>query len=359
MADDYTKIKTLDCLTRWQQLKTERATFFSHWAEITNFLLPRNGRYFVQDRNRGHKRHNNIIDRAGTGALKVLSAGMMAGMTSPARPWFRMETRDPDLMKSGPVKIWLSQVTQTILDVFHDGNTYRSLHAMYSELGAFGTAAAVVLEDYDDVMRHYTLTAGEYCIAQNWRGDTDTLYREFQKTVVEVVKEFGIDKVSPAVKRMYDNGNLGAWVTIIQAIEPRADRDPRIKTADHKAWASVYYEVGADKDKPLRNSGFDYFNTLAPRWDVAGGDIYGNSPGMDALGLVKQLQQEQLRKSMGIDYMTKPPLQMPTGMKNREVDGLPGGITYLDSTQAPGARNLFQVQLDLSHLLAEIGKAHV
>lgn len=86
MADDYTKIKTLDCLTRWQQLKTERATFFSHWAEITNFLLPRNGRYFVQDRNRGHKRHNNIIDRAGTGALKVLSAGMMAGMTSPARP---------------------------------------------------------------------------------------------------------------------------------------------------------------------------------------------------------------------------------------------------------------------------------
>ena len=44
MADDYTKIKTLDCLTRWQQLKTERATFFSHWAEITNFLLPRNGR---------------------------------------------------------------------------------------------------------------------------------------------------------------------------------------------------------------------------------------------------------------------------------------------------------------------------
>ena len=210
MADDYTKIKTLDCLTRWQQLKTERATFFSHWAEITNFLLPRNGRYFVQDRNRGHKRHNNIIDRAGTGALKVLSAGMMAGMTSPARPWFRMETRDPDLMKSGPVKIWLSQVTQTILDVFHDGNTYRSLHAMYSELGAFGTAAAVVLEDYDDVMRHYTLTAGEYCIAQNWRGDTDTLYREFQKTVVEVVKEFGIDKVSPAVKRMYDNGNLGA-----------------------------------------------------------------------------------------------------------------------------------------------------
>lgn len=354
MADDYTKIKTLDCLTRWQQLKTERATFFSHWAEITNFLLPRNGRYFVQDRNRGHKRHNNIIDRAGTGALKVLSAGMMAGMTSPARPWFRMETRDPDLMKSGPVKIWLSQVTQTILDVFHDGNTYRSLHAMYSELGAFGTAAAVVLEDYDDVMRHYTLTAGEYCIAQNWRGDTDTLYREFQKTVVEVVKEFGIDKVSPAVKRMYDNGNLGAWVTIIQAIEPRADRDPRIKTADHKAWASVYYEVGADKDKPLRNSGFDYFNALAPRWDVAGGDIYGNSPGMDALGLVKQLQQEQLRKSMGIDYMTKPPLQMPTGMKNREVDGLPGGITYLDSTQAPGARNLFQVQLDLSHLLADI-----
>jgi hypothetical protein len=40
-------------LARWGQLKTERATWVAHWQEITTYMLPRQGRYFVQDRNRG------------------------------------------------------------------------------------------------------------------------------------------------------------------------------------------------------------------------------------------------------------------------------------------------------------------
>jgi len=348
------QLKRTDVMTRWGQLKTERQSWFYHWAEITQYMLPRNGRYFVQDRNRGFRRHNNIFDNTGSKALNTLAAGMMSGMTSPARPWFRFGTNDPDLNKSMPVKIWMDQVTKTILDIFEKGNTYRSLHAVYKELGAFGTASTLVLDDFKDVMRQYTLTAGEYCIAQDWRGETCTVYREFQKTVAELVKEFGRDNCSTTVKNMYDRGSLDGWITVVQAIEPREDRDPSKKDAMNMAWRSVYYENGGQEDKPLRESGFEYFPALCPRWDVAGGDIYGNSPGMEALGDVKQLQQEQLRKSQGIDYMTKPPLQLPTSMKNREIDAMPGGISYLDNTGASGTKNLFQVQLDLNHLLADI-----
>jgi len=351
MADT---IKRSDVMTRWGQLKNERQSWFYHWAEITQYLLPRNGRYFVQDRNRGFRRHNNIFDNTGTKALNTLAAGMMSGMTSPARPWFKLGTADPDLKNSMPVKIWLDQVTKTILDIFEKGNTYRSLHAVYKELGAFGTASTLVLDDYDDVMRQYTLTAGEYCIAQDWRGDVCTVYREFQKTVAELVKEFGRENCSPTVQSMYDRGSLDGWITVVQAIEPREDRDPAKRDAKNMPWKSIYYEIGGDPNKPLRESGFKYFPALCPRWDVAGGDIYGNSPGMEALGDVKQLQQEQLRKSQGIDFMTKPPLQLPTSMKNREIDALPGGISYLDNTGTPATRNLFQVQLDLNHLLADI-----
>ena len=343
-----------DVLNRWGQLKTERMTWFAHWAEITQYILPRNGRYFIQDRNRGVKRHNNIFDNTGTKALNTLAAGMMAGMTSPARPWFRLATADPDMMKAGPAKIWLDDTTRIILDIFQKGNTYRSLHSTYKELGAFGTAASIVLDDYHDVMRHYSLTAGEYCVASDWRGNICTIYREFQKTVAEVVKEFGKENCSNTVQRMFDSNQLDQWVTLIHAIEPREDRDVTRPDAMNMVWRSVYWEQGSDSTKPLRESGYKKFPALVPRWDVAGGDVYGNSPGMEALGDIKQLQQEQLRKSQGIDYMTKPPLQMPTSMKNREVDGMPGGISYFDNTGQPGTRNLFQVQLDLNHLLADI-----
>ena len=355
MAAAGVPFKRDELVTRWGQLKSERAGWFWHWKEISDYLLPRSGRFFVQDRNRGTRRHNNIYDSTGTRALRVLAAGMMAGMTSPARPWFRLGTSDPDLAKSAPVKLWLADVTRLMLAVFQKSNTYRALHTHYEELGAFGTATGLVLEDFDNVIHHYPLTTGEYAIATNWKGEVTTLYREFQKTVVELVGEFGIDNVSESVRSMYRTGSLDQWITVIHAIEPRTDRDPKLRDSKNMPWKSVYFELNGRDGKPLRESGYKRFPALAARWAVSGGDIYGNSPGMEALGDIKQLQHEQLRKAEAIDYKTKPPLQVPNALKNREVEMLPGGITFYDAASPTGGiRSMFDVNLDLSHLLNDI-----
>lgn len=341
--------------SRWGQLTKERASWLAHWKEISTFLLPRSGRFFVQDRDRGDRRYNKIVDSTGTRALRVLAAGMMSGMTSPARPWFRLSIADSDLAKHGPVKQWLNQNTILMRDVFARSNTYRALHSMYEELGAFGTNASILLPNFKNIVHHHPLTTGEFCIATNHLGEVNTLYREFQKPVSELVADFGYANVSNAVKNLYDRGTLDAWVTVIHAIEPRADRDPRMKDAKNKAWRSVYFEIGGDKGRYLRESGFDSFPALGPRWATSGGDIYGNCPGMEALGDIKQLQQEQLRKAQGIDYMTKPPLQMPATLKGRDVDSLPGGVTFVPpGGPDSGIRTQFEVRIDLSHLLADI-----
>ena len=341
--------------TRWGALKSERASWVAHWKEISDYLLPRSGRFFIQDRDKGYRRHNNIYDSTGTRALRVLAAGMMAGMTSPARPWFRLGIADKDLMKNHAVKVWLNEVTRLMLEVFSKGNTYRALHHMYEELGAFGTSASVVMDDYNDVIRHYPLTTGEFAIATDYRGQVNTLYREFQKTVAEVVGEFGINNVSSTVKNMHDRGSLDQWVTIVHAIEPRIDRDVTKKDDKNMPYSSCYFELNGEKNQYLRESGFKVFPALCPRWTTSGGDIYGNSPGMEALGDIKQLQHEQLRKAQGIDYKTKPPLQVPTSMKNRDIETLPGGISFVDSTgNTQGIQTAFEVNIDLSHLLMDI-----
>ena len=342
-------------LTRWGYLKTERTSWFAHWQEISTRLLPRAGRFFVQDRNKGNKRHNQIYDSTATQALSILSAGMMSGMTSPARPWFRLTTGDDDLDAYQPVKIWLDQVSRLMLKIFQSSNTYRALHSMYEELGSFGTAASIMVPDFQSVIHHHPLTAGEYAITTDWRGDVTTLYREFQKTVGQIVKEFGYKACSPTVQNLYDRGNLEAWVTLIHAIEPRADRDPSKNDPQNMAWKSVYFEIGGNQQHCLRESGFRRFPALVPRWVVRGGDIYGESPAMTALGDINQLQHEQLRKAQGIDYKTKPPLQAPTSMKNRDVEMLPGGISYVDMANPHGGiRTAFEATIDLSHLMADI-----
>ena len=341
--------------TRWGYLKTERASWFAHWQEISTRLLPRAGRFFVQDRNKGNKRHNQIYDSTATQALSILSAGMMSGMTSPARPWFRLTTGDDDLDAYQPVKVWLDQVSRLMLKIFQSSNTYRALHSMYEELGSFGTAASIMVPDFQSVIHHHPLTAGEYAITTDWRGDVTTLYREFQKTVGQIVKAFGYKACSPTVQNLYDRGNLEAWVTLIHAIEPRADRDPSKNDPQNMAWKSVYFEIGGNQQHCLRESGFRRFPALVPRWVVRGGDIYGESPAMTALGDINQLQHEQLRKAQGIDYKTKPPLQAPTSMKNRDVEMLPGGISYVDMANPHGGiRTAFEATIDLSHLMADI-----
>lgn len=342
-------------LSRWGQLKNERESWMSHWKEISDYLLPRSGRFFVDDRNRGDKRHNNIYDSTGTRALRVLAAGMMAGMTSPARPWFRLTTSDPQLDESAAVKAWLADVTRLMQMVFAKSNTYRALHSMYEELGAFGTASTIVLADYTSVIHHYPLTTGEFAMAADHRGQVNTLFREFQMTVAQVVREFGRSNCSPTVQTLFDRGALEQWVTVMQAIEPRVDRDLTKRDDRNMAWKSIYFEQGGNEDQILRESGFKEFPALCPRWATSGGDIYGNSPAMEALGDIKQLQHEQLRKAQGIDYKTKPPLQAPTSLKSRDVDTLPGGISFVDAA-APngGIRSAFEVNIDLSHLLADI-----
>jgi hypothetical protein len=353
-AQSYPDAPTRDKLfTRWGMLKSERASWLAHWQEITTYLLPRNGRYFRQDRDKGWRRHNNIYDNTGTRALRTLGAGMMAGATSPARQWFRLATADPELNSYQPVKLWLDDVTRRMQLVFQKSNTYRALHTMYEELGAFGTAVSVVLPDYKNVIHQYPVTCGEYCIATDFQGRVTTLYREFDVTVADLVKEFGYKNCSITVRNMYDRGTLDAWVPIIHAIEPRADRDHKKRDDKNMAYGSWYFEVGGEEGKFLRESGFQQFPALVPRWATAGGDIYGNSPGMEALGDIKQLQHEQLRKAQAIDFQTKPPLQVPVSMKNRDVETLPGGISFVDGA-GMGIKTAFEVNLNLQYLLNDI-----
>lgn len=341
-------------VTRWGQLKSERSTWLSHWKELSTYIQPRSGRFFAQDRDRGDRRHNSIINNTGCAAVRTLAAGMMGGMTSPARPWFRMGTADPDLAKVQTVKVWLNDVQKLMLQIFAKGNTYRALHSIYQELGVFGTAASILLPDHDDVIRHYPLTCGEYCIATDHRGQVSTLYREFQMPVHAIVGKWGKENCSQAVRNLFDRGSLDVWIILIHAIEPRADRDPRYRDNKNMAWKSCYFEIGADKGKYLSESGFKQFVGMCPRWTTNGQDIYGESPGMEALGDIKALQLAELRYAQAVDKMTNPPLQVPLALKNRNVNMLPGGNTFMDMTGNNQIRNMLDIRLDLSHLQASI-----
>ncbi len=339
-------------------LDLERQSFIAHYKDLSEFVSPRRGRFMVQDRNKGLKRHNAIINSAGTQALRTATAGMLNGTMSPSRPWFSLEPSNSELMESRDVREWLFQVERIIRAILNSSNFYNMAPVMLKELLLFGTGCMTHVDDFEDVARFYTHTAGSYWIAQNERLDVDTIVRQFDWTVLQIVEKFGLENVSHTVKTAYDRSNYDLWYPIVHFIEPNKNFQPSSPLSIDKKFISAYFEYGHDRvgtRNLLTMSGFDEFPAYVPRWDVTEGDIYGvDCPGMTALGDVKHLQVEEKRKGQAIDKMVNPPLSGPPSVKNTPVSGLPGGLTIYAGDKENQLKPIYQVDPRLQELRLDI-----
>lgn len=317
---------------RFAALKTERSSFDAHWMELAQFVRPRKGRFQTTDRNKGDKRWQSIINSRGTTAHRKCTAGIFNGVMSPTRPWFKLETMDKAMMAYQPVKIWLESVEETIRQIFNSGNLYSMAPSMIGELTLFGTGAMFHDDDFEDVARFYTWTVGSYCIAQDASQRVNTIFREFEMPVVNLVRSYGLDNASRFVRDAYDRGDYYAWVKVVHAIEPNANYG-KSDRSENKKFRSVYFDpADEDKGRFLRVKGYDGFYCCTPRWEVTGEDVYGTEcPGMIALGDIKGIQLMEKRAAQAIDKAVNPPLHGPGALKNVAVSSLPGGLTIYDT----------------------------
>ena len=345
---------------RLEALRSERSTFIPLYRELSDYHLAHRGRFLTSDRNKGYKRNTKQINNTSRMSSRTLASGMMSGITSPARPWFRLSSGESDLDDVQAVKQWLHQVQQLMYKAFSQSNTYNALHQLYAELGVFGTAAMGVFHDFENVIWCKPYTVGSYMIGLNSQNVSDTFYREYEISVGQTIKQFGIENVSQSVKEQWEKGNSEAWVKIVHAIEPNDERDGASPLASQKAWRSVYYEAkngtrdGAEKF--LRESGFDEFPIVTPRWDVTAEDVYATDcPGITALGDTKALQLAERRKYQALDKIVNPPLQGPSSMKNK-VNGNtvgPNDIVWHEQN-GEGLRSIYDYKPDIGAINNEI-----
>ncbi len=321
-------------------LWTERSTHEAHFRDLADFVKPRRPRWFTTDRNKGDRRNQKIIDSTATFSHRTLQSGLHAGMTSPARPWMRLVTPDPDLNEFGAVKEWLHIVTQRMLSVFAQTNSYNVLPVHYGDMGLFATAASSILDDHDDLYRAYNYPIGSYAIATNHRGIVDQWVYECKKSVLEIVESFLVtdnnmidwSKASQTIRNLWERGDYNQMVDVCWIVVPNVYRNNDKLDSRYLPYASVHIEKGQEKeDVFLRESGFNEFPVLVSRWDVTGDDWWGTDcPAMVALGDIKQLQTGEKRSGQAIEKQLNPPLSAPTSVRNQKASLLPGDITYMD-----------------------------
>lgn len=349
------------------ELDQERSTFIKGWRDIGDNMAPTRPRFMLTDGNRGDRRNQGIIDNTAIIAARTLRSGMMSGITSPARPWFRLTTPDPNLAEFGKVKDWLSLVSTRMSTIYARSNLYQVLPIVYGDMGTFGTAAMFLEEDYDTVINCQAFPVGTYWLAKDHRGRVNTFMREFRMTVMNLVTKFGKNEdgsgkpdwsiFSEQVKNAWDQGNYQTWIDVRHVVAPNPEFNPRSALSKHKRFESCYYEKNSPLDaksegKYLREKGYDVFPVLAPRWEATGEDVYSTEyPGVASLGDVKQLQLGEKRSLQAIEKMINPPMIGNAGSKNSKHTILPGDITWEDeSPGSKGFRPAHEVRFSIQEL---------
>jgi hypothetical protein len=336
-------------------LRNVRQSWLVHWGQLADFILPRRYQWLAQpnSQSRGSPINGRILDSTGTLAARVLSSGMMNGITSPTRPWFRLRidgfAEDYDVLR------WLAECEKRMMTVFAESNFYQAMAIMYFDLVVFGSASIIIYENYENVIHCFNPCLGEFYFDLNNNFEVGTVAREFTMTFCQLVEEFGETAVSQDVRIGYKDGARKSHEKRVGHIIER-NVGESAGVAKNFPFREVYWEVGSPDTQMLRARGFHDWPCLTPRWDVQSNDPYGRSPGMDALGDIKQLQQETLRKGQAIDKMVNPPMLLDIQLKNNPMSLLPGGSTYISglSREREGARPVYTVMPPIAEMMQDI-----
>jgi hypothetical protein len=340
---------------RFNSMKQEAQLWTPAWKDLSRYIKPTRG-FFDDLPNKGKLLdHKTIVDGHPARALRILATGMMNGLTSPARPWFRLALKDTDQMKYKPVKMWLEQSQNKIFDIFSQSNIYDTLYSTYEEAGQFGTAAFTIIEDHDDIIRSRFFTIGEYFLSCDNVGRVNGFGREYWQTVGQMVQEYGFNKCSERVQGLYKNNQIDEWIKINHLIEYNDKRIPSNGSSRNFLFRSCYWEEGCSEGKYLKESGYRTFPIISPRWETTNtSQIYGYSPAWDSLGDIKMLQNMRKDQLKALDKVIDPPMQIDSSVDG-DADFLPGGITRFSATLPnSGAKPAYQISPDLKTMSEEI-----
>ena len=157
------------------------------------------------------------------------------------------------------------------------------------------------------------------------------IYYEYEKTVEQIVLEFGEENCSEKVRSAYNNGNPDLKCILLHVIEPRYDRDPEGVSVFELPVKSIYLEL--NENNILKESGFETMRIFVNRFYKNLRERYGRSPAMDALPDVLELNALREAEIVATEKLLDPPLAI--------LDDGRLGASTIDTSA--GAINVFNI----------------
>lgn len=328
------------CEHRLASMKMLRQPYEADFKEIARLCLPSRSEFTAgSGASRLSRRANTSKqDTAGRIAGRTLVNGMSTGLSSNARPWFKLQVPDLEMMNYTPVKEWLHKVQLEIYALFARTNYYDANKVAYAQLGHMGVACNIHVEHDEYVMVAHAMEVLEYWIAQDEGLRTNAMARRVVFTVDQLIAAFGWRKVTEQVRNAYNRGDVHMLVPVMHMIEYNRDRDGDYWDYGNKPWRSIWWDEGSTDKKDenlLRVSGFDTKPFSAPRWETTGAQVYSDaSPAYDALPDLRELELQGRRYGRAMDNLVKPALGVPASLQQTALSLDPGSINFVNDMQS-------------------------
>lgn len=289
-----------DC-RRLSSLRGERSTHEQVWRDVFDKTSPERSSGFngaVSNAGETQAKKAIIYDSTAVDSMRIFASGLASGMHPANTIWFGLDVGK----ESEEERRWLDEAARILFENIHSGNFDAAASECHADMGPAGWFVMYTEEKKGGGFHFEQWPLHQCFIASSTSGGlVDTIFREFQFTVEQVVNTYGIDNVSSTTRDRYLRGgaDLDAKVNLLWAIYPRAVHAVGAAMARNKPFASMHYE--ADSKHQLRESGYDEFPCAVPRWRLIPGTPYATGPGADALPDIKTLNDIQRLELANLD----------------------------------------------------------
>ena len=327
-TDDKDKKEYADSMTpsqlksTYSRLKGARGTWEQHWQEIADHMMPLKNT-ITNYKSPGQKRTWQLLDNTGVHSNEMLAGTLQNVLTNPDLPWFEYTTGDIQLDQDDEVKKWLQKTSRDTHNVLNNSNFQTELHELYMDLTSLATGCMFIEEDPRFTVRFSTKFIADYVIAENNLGYVDQVYRAWMWSAVQIIEEFGIDKVPEEITKAFKTGSDEKF-RIIHGVYPKSLTNPQF--SGKKKFRSQYILDATEKE--LSSGEYTEFPYTVPRWSKAPGEVYGRGPGMTALPEMKVLNKMNETMLRGAQKVVDPPIQMPDDGYVMPISTGPAGINY-------------------------------
>lgn len=328
-------------LDRHKQLKANKQPWLDLFQLLGEYIHMRR-MDFTSSRQAGDFLTREIFDSSAPKAAKTAAASILSLLwpQSVKRLRLRMPSTLADTREN---KEYYEKITRKLLEVMDNPKAGLPMaldEAMLDDV-CFGTSGIEILKNKDTKVVYKAWGVKNMSIAEGANGFVDTIYVEISLPVHIIVKEYGIDNVHPKVKVLFDKREFDKEFNVLIAIEPRITDD--FSQPGKGKFGMPFQSVHIDIENKhfLRESGFTEIPIKVSRFWKILGEVYGRSPGMDALPATLEANTIWEAVTVAIEKNLDPPLGVLDDGKlgGGEIDTSAGAINVFNISGRAGEKN--------------------